>query len=263
MEAVAERARVVPVSPEMVSILGPGSALGDVDLPRDLLALSFRSAGMKTPETIACLGRVRRRELTREIQTGAFLVLAPTRAAVRRLGGEDLLERTGVFHAPAALRTVALALLSPKLTQTTHAPYQIAKSIELLCEIIHASRAGELVPASCDRLSAADTRRIIAAKRMVDERWTEKLTLNAIARACGLNRTKLTRGFRDAFGTSVAESLAELRLTAAGRMLLTTDLPVSTIGYETGYLNTASFTRAFGRRYGHTPSDYRVRALAA
>ena len=44
-------------------------------------------------------------------------------------------------------------------------------------------------------------------------------------------------------------------------MLLTTDLPVSSIGYVSGYLNNASFTRAFGRRFGHTPTD--VRELAA
>ena len=33
-------------------------------------------------------------------------------------------------------------------------------------------------------------------------------------------------------------------------MLLTTDKPVSSIGYENGYLNNASFARAFSRRFG-------------
>ncbi len=93
---------------------------------------------------------------------------------------------------------------------------------------------------------------------MIDDRWNEKLTLDAIARACGLNRAKLTRGFREMFNCSIAEALAERRLLEARRLLLTTDLPVSSIGYESGYLNNASFSRAFSRHFGHSPSDYRA-----
>ncbi|MGD9815006.1 MAG: helix-turn-helix transcriptional regulator [Hyphomonadaceae bacterium] len=107
-----------------------------------------------------------------------------------------------------------------------------------------------------------DTRRVIAARRLIDERWGQKLTLDGIARACGLNRAKLTRGFRDLFGCTVAEALAERRLHQARHMLLTTDLPVSSIGYENGYLNNASFARAFGRRFGVSPSDLRACAAA-
>jgi AraC family transcriptional activator of pyochelin receptor len=47
-------------------------------------------------------------------------------------------------------------------------------------------------------------------------------------------------------------------------MLRTTDLPVSSIGYENGYLNNASFARAFSRRFGLSPSDFRAcQGLAA
>ena len=46
-------------------------------------------------------------------------------------------------------------------------------------------------------------------------------------------------------------------------MLLTTDQPVSSIGYANGYLNNASFARAFGRRYGVTPSTFRACGVAA
>jgi AraC family transcriptional activator of pyochelin receptor len=65
------------------------------------------------------------------------------------------------------------------------------------------------------------------------------------------------------FDCSVAEALAERRLAQASRLLLTTDLPVSSVGYEAGYLNNASFARAFGRHFGRSPSDYRAGALVA
>ena len=78
-----------------------------------------------------------------------------------------------------------------------------------------------------------------------------------------MNRSKLSRGFRQLFNCSVAEALSERRLERASRMLLTTDLPVGCVGYEAGYENNASFARALGRRFGRSPSHYRTQAVAA
>jgi AraC family transcriptional activator of pyochelin receptor len=44
---------------------------------------------------------------------------------------------------------------------------------------------------------------------------------------------------------------------------LTSDLPVSSVGYACGYLNNASFTRAFARRFGVVPSALRRIGIAA
>ena len=112
-------------------------------------------------------------------------------------------------------------------------------------------------------LSQVDMNRISAARRIVDEQWTEKLTLDQIARRCGLNRSKLSRGFREIYRCTVSEALAERRLAEARRQLLSTDLPVSLIGYRSGYLNNASFTRAFGRRFGQSPTNFRACSVAA
>ena len=67
-------------------------------------------------------------------------------------------------------------------------------------------------------ISLADSRRIMEARRMIDQRCHEKLTLDAIARACGLNRAKLTRGFREMFDCTIAEALTERRLQQAQQM---------------------------------------------
>ena len=112
-------------------------------------------------------------------------------------------------------------------------------------------------------LSNADSQRLVAARRVIEERWAEKLTLDMISRACGLNRAKLTRGFRDLFDCSVADALAQQRLGRASKMLLITDLPVSSIGYKCGYLNNASFARAFSRQFGVAPTRYRAARMAA
>jgi AraC family transcriptional activator of pyochelin receptor len=202
--------------------------------------------------------------MTRMAGEGRIVFLV-ARAAVIRIGGRALVDADGTdFHLPSDLRAIVLALRDAKAPAETRATYRLAKSIELLCETIRQFDSDTVVPLAIDaELSLADTRRLLQARRLIDERWNEKLTLDSIARACGLNRAKLTRGFREMFDCSVAEALAERRLAQASRLLLTTDLPVSSVGYEAGYLNNASFARAFGRHFGRSPSDYRAGALVA
>lgn len=252
-EMTAEAARdFVEVSPEMTLLLGEG-AVGDAPLPPHAIALSF-NVDSATP-AIAFDCDPSRQSLSAD----ARLTLVIQRSAFERVGGELRDTCDQGFHLPTTLRSIVLAIRDCDLGGETLKVYRLGKSIELLCETIRVLDAGEFVPLANDGvLSFEDSRRVVAARRIIDERWGEKLTLDKIARACGLNRAKLTRGFRDMFSCTITEAIVEQRLSQAKRMLLTTDKPVSSIGYENGYLNNASFARAFGRRFGVSPSDYRA-----
>lgn len=241
----------VEVSQEMTLVLGDGPVAG-VPMPPCPFVLAFNVDTAAPTVTLAECGG----------QLPDGLVLVIEFAAFERIGGSD---EQGAFHLPSDLRAIVLAIRDSALSGETRKVYRLGKSIELLCETIGAQSSGELVPlAGESALSLDDTRRIAAARRMIDERWNEKLTLDKIARACGVNRAKLTRGFRDMFNCTIAEAIAERRLNQARLMLRTTDLPVSSVGYENGYLNNASFARAFSRRFGLSPSDFRAcQGLAA
>lgn len=162
------------------------------------------------------------------------------------------------------LAGVANQLLECERGQGAAKTYRLAKSIELLCDLIAALQTDVLVPAaSTGTLKFHDGQKLAHARRVIEEHWSEKLTLSQIARQCGLNRTKLARGFREVYRCSVTEAIAEKRLAEARLQLLASDLPVGVIGYRSGYSNNASFTRAFGRRFGVSPSDLRASRLAA
>jgi AraC-like DNA-binding protein len=85
-----------------------------------------------------------------------------------------------------------------------------------------------------------------------------RLTAASIAAAVGCSRSHLYRAF-SASGTSVAETMREIGLNRAKRML---DLPrprsLAEIAREAGYTNESSFCRAFRAATGMTPGDYRT-----
>jgi AraC family transcriptional regulator, transcriptional activator of the genes for pyochelin and ferripyochelin receptors len=168
------------------------------------------------------------------------------------------------FFLDATSAGIADQIIAARLAPEVQTTYRLGKSIELLCEITTRLQRGDLQPASRDLgLSRVDRQRLGTARAIIDEQWSEKLTIGVIARRAGLNRTKLSRGFRELYRCSVGEALADRRLAEARRQLLATDLPVSVIGYRTGYSNNASFSRAFGRRFGLSPSELRNSGVAA
>ena len=54
-----------------------------------------------------------------------------------------------------------------------------------------------------------------------------------------------------------------LKLQRARQLLAQSDLPISSIGYNCGYMSNASFTRAFARRFGMAPTKMRGREVTA
>lgn len=164
----------------------------------------------------------------------------------------------GDYYLDDALSALVTAAASPAITGAARDLYQRAKCQELICEIIDRADRGELVPqASTSSLSLQEMERLMAARRIIATRFDEKLTLSLIGRTAGLNRAKLTQGFREVFGQTVADCLAEHRLTKAAADLTSSNRPVSAVGYSAGYLNNASFARAFSKRFGLCPTDYR------
>jgi AraC family transcriptional activator of pyochelin receptor len=163
------------------------------------------------------------------------------------------------YHLPADLRAIVHAIRDSRSRAALDELHRSAKATELLCCTLARLRERTLVPLVADgALSEQDVARVVAARALIDDRWNQRLTVAAVARECGLSRAKLTRGFRELYECTVHEALATRRLAEARQILLTTDRPVALVGYASGYLSNAAFTRAFGRRYGASPSDYRA-----
>lgn len=264
IEPIEDTIAAVVLSHEMTLLIGTGAIEGVAFPEGEAALLVFGFGGVGVPATLRVVADARGEALGDAEEGMRSLSCVVARTALDRLFG-GIGENEGRYHLTTTLRAIALSITEcGTYDEPARETYRAGKAIELLCETMQALAAGMLVPVAGDgAMSQADSHRLVAARRIIDEQWSEKLTLDSLARACGINRAKLTRGFRELYRCTVAEAIAERRLIEASRKLRTTDLPVSSIGYASGYLSNASFSRAFGRRFGVSPSEYRGCAVAA
>jgi AraC-like DNA-binding protein len=108
---------------------------------------------------------------------------------------------------------------------------------------------------------SASTALFLAACRLIDARCgSNELTAGVIAVTIGCSRAHLYRAFA-ANDMTVGDYLRASRLEKA-KALLAGDRCIARIAWDVGYADVASFGRAFKRRFGEAPGEYRARIRA-
>ena len=101
-------------------------------------------------------------------------------------------------------------------------------------------------------------RHLLRAKDLADARYADPLSVDDMARAAGLSRAHFSREFRRAFGDSPHGYLLTRRLERAAALLRSTDRSVADVCLSVGLQSIGSFTSAFTRTYGVSPTAYRA-----
>lgn len=241
--------RVVIVSHEFTSFVGRGACDASA-LPPEAILLGFGDIGEPAVSVL-------KREDLRERANDDLVVFAVGRAACIRLF--DLTPNPqGSWYLPADLRAIGRKVVAVEGDGEAADMLRAARSIELLHRLFTAFAEERMVEVcGATTLSEQDVALVAAAHQIVNEHWQERLTVGSVARRCGLNKSKLTRGFRELYRCTVAEAVSEHRLSHARQLVSASDLPISSVGYRCGYTSNASFTRAFARRFGMTPTELR------
>jgi len=86
----------------------------------------------------------------------------------------------------------------------------------------------------------------------------QDLGLDDLARATGVDRFRLSRAFKAAFGLAPHAYLVQLRLAKA-RRLLAAGQPPALVAMSLGFADQSHMGRWFRRAYGLTPARYRRR----
>lgn len=84
-----------------------------------------------------------------------------------------------------------------------------------------------------------------------------ELGTSVLAKHFGISATTLKRQFKYQYGLTIREFLIRQRMEMAKELLTHSDLSVHSIGMRVGYPEFSSFTRAFTRYFGRSPSYFR------
>lgn len=98
-------------------------------------------------------------------------------------------------------------------------------------------------------------RKVLAGKNFIDDCFTTNLHIPDIAKEAGLSEYHFFRLFKTAFQTTPYRYLLEKRLVHAHRQLLSGNCSVSEMALATGFADIFSFSKAFKKRFGISPSN--------
>jgi AraC family transcriptional regulator len=100
--------------------------------------------------------------------------------------------------------------------------------------------------------------RLVRAKDYIYSCYSNNISVEQVAQVACMNSFYFLRQFRKTFGVTPHQLLVTRRLEVAGRLLSTTDRPVTDICTEIGFGDLSSFGKLFRRRYGVSPSAFRT-----
>ena len=97
------------------------------------------------------------------------------------------------------------------------------------------------------------------ANQIVDRDYASELSLDDIARRVASSRRQLQRAYAEIGNTTFRDHLTAVRMERAAELLATGMFTVREVAHRVGYRQPAQFAKAFRRRRGVSPSDFRAR----
>lgn len=102
-----------------------------------------------------------------------------------------------------------------------------------------------------------NSRRIEKVMAYVNSNFNQNISLSEAAKIAGMTEVSLSRFFKLRTGKTFVDTLNEVRLGHASRMLIETTHSINEIAYKCGFNNMSNFNRIFKKKKDSTPKDFR------
>lgn len=102
-----------------------------------------------------------------------------------------------------------------------------------------------------------NSRRVEKVIDYLNQHFDKSITLADVANLANMTEVSFSRFFKLNTGNSFIDSLLEIRLGHASRLLIDTNLPISQIAFNCGFNNISNFNRIFKKKKGCTPKDFK------
>ncbi|MGH1518671.1 helix-turn-helix domain-containing protein [Chryseobacterium sp. JK1] len=106
-------------------------------------------------------------------------------------------------------------------------------------------------------------RESLQLKRVVERYIGKPTTIDELAFLCNMSPSTFKRRFEHLYNTSPQKWLLSKRMELSADLLRSSDIIPSQVFYRVGYQNHSSFSEAFRKHFGITPSQYHTQYLTA
>ena len=133
--------------------------------------------------------------------------------------------------------------------------YLESRTLELIAYQLEQLVSGESKVNKEFLLRPDDIERIHYAREIISSNLENPPTLFELARLVGFTHTKLNRGFREIYGTTVFGCLRKIRLEQARISLEEGKMNVTEVAFSVGYNSLSMFSKAFSKHFGINAKD--------
>ena len=102
-----------------------------------------------------------------------------------------------------------------------------------------------------------NSRRIEKVFEYMNANYSRPITLTEVSKVANMPEASFSRFIKKRIGSTFIDSLNEIRLGHATRMLIDTTYNVAEVAYKCGFNNISNFNRTFKKRKGCTPKEFR------
>lgn len=102
-----------------------------------------------------------------------------------------------------------------------------------------------------------NSRRVERIMTYLNDNFDKDISLREAAKIAGMTEVALSRFFKLRTGKTFIDTLNEIRLGTASRMLIETTYSISEVAYKCGFNNMSNFNRMFKKKKDCTPKEFR------
>jgi AraC-like DNA-binding protein len=102
-----------------------------------------------------------------------------------------------------------------------------------------------------------NSRRIEKVFEYLNEHYGRPITLAEVAKIANMSEVSFSRFIKKRTGKTYVDSLNEIRIGHANRMLIDTTNTIGEIAFKCGFNNMSNFNRIFKKKKNTTPKDFR------
>jgi AraC-like DNA-binding protein len=102
-----------------------------------------------------------------------------------------------------------------------------------------------------------NSRRVEKTFEHMNKNFDKTITLADVSRLANMSDVSFSRFFRQRTGNTFIDSLTEIRLGHASRLLIESTNSIAEVAYHCGFNNISNFNRIFKKKKGCTPREFR------